>query len=80
VSTAQSQRRAVRRREHKPAAQPAAAQSLEPLLRETEGKVKEERGLQRFGDGIGPEDSPVKPVELAGVLEAYQAKETRQKR
>ena len=49
--------------------QPAAAQSLEPLLRETEGKVKEERGLQRFGDGIGPEDSPVKPVELAGVLE-----------
>ena len=31
--------------------------------------MKEERRLQRFGHGVGPEDGPVKPVELAGVLE-----------
>ena len=52
--------------------QPAAAELLEAFLREAEGEVEEERRLQRFSHGIDPEDSPVEPIELAGVLESVQ--------
>ncbi len=49
--------------------QPAAADVLEPFLREAEREMEEEGRLQRLGHDIRPEDGPVQRVELAGVLE-----------
>ena len=52
--------------------QPAAADVLEPLLREAEREMQKERRLQRLGQHIRPEDGPVQRVELAGVLERVE--------
>ena len=48
---------------------PAAADILEPFLREAEREMQEEGGLQRLGNYVRPEDGPVQRVEMAGVLE-----------
>ena len=49
------------------AAQPTAAEILEPLLRKTQRKVQEERWLQRLCHDIRPEDDPIPRVEFTGM-------------
>ena len=49
--------------------QKASANVLEPLLREAQSEMKEERWLQGLGDNIDPENGPVQRVQGPGVLE-----------